>query len=174
MPSPPWSLPGGHRFRSKWLVIRSNPLAVVRIRWPPGPPPGEPRNRHSAVPGLLLPFSHWRYYEFSGNQANGLRGTAFMEMEFLERLNKTTFTNTLHSVRNTDFCIFLQYLPGEIGISQISREVLQKYVKVSVWSRGYCIFENRFWETLLQLHSRKCNTLEAKCLIFNVFAMPPM
>ena len=33
MPSPPWSLPGGHRFRSKWSAIRSNPFAVERIRW---------------------------------------------------------------------------------------------------------------------------------------------
>ena len=149
MPSPP----GPPRAPPFPEQVVGYPFAVVRYpfesvgrRWPPGcppcdpgPPPGESPNGPSALPGLLLPFSHTRYCEFNENQANELRSIVFWEMEFLERLSKTTFTNAKHSIRNTDCWLCLQYLRCVFGISQISQEVLQKYVKVSVWSGGCCI-----------------------------------
>ena len=113
---PPLVPPGRHHFRSKWLVIRWDPLESYRLVPPPGALYRKPFAGIAALPGFLLPLSHRSYCEFNGKQANELRGIVFLELELLARLNNTTFANAKHSVRNTDFCLFLQYLPGEIEI----------------------------------------------------------
>ena len=53
-------------------------------------------------------FSYRRYCKFSWNRANQPRGIAISKMEFLERLNKTTFTVAQQSTRNAYFCLVLQ------------------------------------------------------------------
>ena len=87
----------------------------------------------------------------------------------MERLNKTTSTNAKHSVRNTNFCLFLQYLGKDLAISQISREVLQKHAKLVIWSREYCMFLIRVLKTLETLLFRRCITHCAKCLSISCF-----
>ena len=40
-------------------------------------------------------------------------------MALFERFNNTTFANAKLSTRNTDFCLFLQYIRSDFAISQI-------------------------------------------------------
>ena len=81
-------------------------------------------------------------------QAFRPRGIAFSKMEFLERLNKTTFTVEQQSTRNAYFCLFLQYLLGYFAISQISWDVLLIFAKVAISHRRYCVFQTRVLEAL--------------------------
>ena len=87
-------------------------------------------------------------------------------MEFFERLNKTAFANAKQSSRNSYFCLFMQYLPSDFAISQISFEVLLRFAKIMISHRRYCVFQTPVLEALWKLWTLKMQYLLDEMLDF--------
>ena len=127
-------------------VEEASRLSSGRVRLGHLRPP--PAAQRKSPPTIKSPFSHRRYCKFIKKRTNELRGIAFLKMELFERLNKTTFTNARQFTRNTNFCLFLQYLRSDFTISQIRWEVLLRFAKVGFWMRVFCVFETCCLEAL--------------------------
>ena len=102
---------------------------------PPGAflrPPGESPNGTSALPTLLLPFSHWRYCDVSEKEASEQRGMAFSVLP----LSDSALPGLLLPFSHWRYCDFSEKQANELRGIAFSVLPLSDYPSLPTFRRS--------------------------------------